>query len=358
MCGPTRRARALEERKVKCLVWDLDQTLWEGVLLEGGGGRLRPGVLETLQTLDQRGILHSLASRNDSDLARRRLEEFGLWEYFLAPEIGWGAKSASMAAIARALNLGLDSLAFVDDQPYEREEVAFSHPEVLCLPASEIPRIPERAEFQPRLKTVDSARRRHLYRLDLERREEERHFPGPREDFLATLGMVFTLHPASEEDLERAEELTVRTHQLNTTGETFSLEELRGFCRSPGHLLLVGDLEDRFGPYGRIGLALVECGAQAWTLRLLLMSCRVLGRGVGTVMLHRLMEAAFARGLPLRAWFRPNGRNEMMRSTLRFAGFREAAREGELRILQVGPRAVPGPPAYLELRGGIPGAAG
>ncbi len=344
----------MADRKVKCLVWDLDDTVWEGILLEGDPLRLRPGVAETIGTLDRRGILQSVASRNDPDQARRRLEDFGLWDYFLVPVIGWGPKSEAVEAIRRALNLGVEAMAFVDDQAFELAEVGFCHPQVLCLEASRVGQIPDMPEFQPLYATPDAARRRHLYRLDLARQQEESEFQGPREDFLAGLDMVFTIAPASREDLERAEELTVRTHQLNTTGQTYSLEELDAFRTSAEHLLLVAELRDRFGPYGKVGLALVDCGPEAWTVRLLLMSCRVAGRGVGTIMLHRLMEAAFRRSLPIRAHYRPTGRNQAMLTTYRFAGFREVAREGDLQILQAMPHPVPPPPSYVRLLGGVP----
>lgn len=344
----------MTDRKVKCLVWDLDNTVWDGVLLEGDRLHLRPGVLDTIRALDRRGILHSVASRNDPDQARLQLQQFGLWDWFLAPRIGWGPKSAAVEAIRKALNLGMEAMAFVDDQAYELAEVGFCHPQVLCLEAARVGEIPDMPEFQPLYVTAEAGRRRHLYRLDLERQAEEGRFPGPREDFLAGLGMVFTLAAASRQDLERAEELTVRTHQLNTTGQTYSLEELDAFRTSPGHLVLVAGLEDRFGPYGQIGLALVDCGSEAWTVQLLLMSCRVAGRGVGTIMLHRLMEAAFRRGLPIRAWFRPTGRNQAMLTTYRFAGFREVARQGDLQILQARPGPVPPPPHYVTLWGGVP----
>lgn len=338
------------ERKIKCLVWDLDDTLWIGTLLEGDELVLRPGVREVIRTLDERGILQSVASRNDPARVRERLEAWGLWEYFLHPRCGWGPKSEAVEAIRAALNLGREAMAFVDDQAFEREEVRFSWPEVLCLDAAELERIPDLPEFQPISVTPEAAGRRELYRLDMHRQEAEAAFSGPRDDFLATLGMVFTLWRASAEDLRRAEELTVRTHQLNTTGQTYDLAELEGFRASPRHRLLLGGLEDRFGPYGTVGLALVEGEPEAWRLRLLLMSCRVMGRGVGTVMLHRIMRAAFDRGLPLRADFRLNGRNDMMLATLRFAGFRELERQGDLRVLELRPVAVPPPPPFLAVR--------
>lgn len=118
-----------------------------------------------------------------------------------------------------------------------------------------------------------------MYRADQVRAGVEREYSGPKEDFLATLDMRFTIARATGEDLRRAAELTVRTSQLNTTGYTYSYEELDAFRESPGHELLVARLADRYGPYGTIGLVLVERGRDAWRIKLLLMSCRVMSRG-------------------------------------------------------------------------------
>jgi FkbH-like protein len=340
----------MEARRIKCLAWDLDDTLWTGVLLEGGGASLKPGVADAIRMLDERGILQSIASRNDATAAQERLRALGVEDMFIHPQIGWGAKSEALDTLRAELNIGFEALAFIDDQPYERAEVAFSHPEVLCLSPEDLPSLGGRVEFQPRFVTEDSRRRRMLYRVDMKRKAEEAEFSGPKEEFLATLNMAFTIRPARKEDLQRAEELTQRTHQLNTTGQTYDYHELEALAGSDRHLLLVAELEDRFGPYGTVGLALVECD-EAWTIKLLLMSCRVAARGVGTVLLHFIMRLARDRGRTLRAEFRSNGRNEMMRMTYGFAGFREVARKGGLQLLEASPdRPVPSPPSYLELR--------
>ncbi len=346
--------RMADAKKIKCLVWDLDNTLWEGTLLEGDELKLREGVAELLAELDRRGILLSLASRNDSAEAQAILERLGLWEYFLLPQINWGNKSDSLETIAKGLNLSLDSFAFIDDQPYELAEVANSHPEVMCLSASQIGQIAAMPAFNPEFVIPDSAGRRQLYRLDLQRQQVESSFGGPREDFLRSLDMRFTIHPAQEGDLQRAFELTVRTHQLNTTGRTYSYEKLDCFRQSSDHLLLVAELSDRFGPYGKIGLALVELQPEFWHIRLLLMSCRVVGRGVGTVLLHRIMEAAFKQGKRVRADFKANGRNDMMLTTYRFAKFRTLSRDEEgMALMEAQPYAVPVTPEYLRLSGGF-----
>ncbi|MEV5880466.1 HAD-IIIC family phosphatase [Streptomyces sp. NPDC052101] len=340
---------AKSAQTVKCVVWDLDNTVWDGVLLEDGDVTLRPAVVEVIRTLDERGILHSIASRNDHEAAMAKLEEFGLAEYFLYPQINWGNKSDSVRAVAEAINIGIDTLAFVDDQPFERDEVRFAHAEVLCIDAADAGAIPQLPEMQPRFVTGDSRERRHLYRADARRKQAEDTHQGTDEEFLASLDMRFTIAAAQERDLQRAEELTVRTHQLNATGYTYSYEELDAFRRSPDHDLLVAGLEDRYGTYGRIGLALVERGTGAWTVKLLLMSCRVMSRGVGTVLLGHLIRAAHEAGVALRAEFVPTDRNRTMYVTYKFSGFREVAKDGGLTVLEHDGARLPEFPPYMDV---------
>ena len=320
------------------MVWDLDHTLWDGTLLEGDDVRLRPGVRELLETLDSRGILQSVASKNDYDAAMEKLKELGVAGYFLYPQIHWSSKAGSVEKIAKSINIGLDTVAFIDDQAFERDEVKHSHAEVLTLDASEVGEVSERQEFEPRFITDESSLRRAMYQADIERNVAEEGFEGPQEDFLADLDMKFVLGPAKEEDLKRAEELTVRTNQLNTTGYTYSYDELAKIRQSDDHLLYVAGLDDRYGTYGKIGLALVEKGKDFWTVKLLLMSCRVMSRGVGTIMLNHILQLAKDAGVKVRAEFLSNNRNRMMLVTYKFGGFREIDRKGDLISLRARPR--------------------
>ncbi|MFD4482545.1 HAD-IIIC family phosphatase [Streptomyces sp. NPDC058471] len=334
---------------VKCVVWDLDNTVWDGVLLEDGEVTLRPGVVDVIRTLDERGILHSIASRNDHDAAMAKLEELGIAEYFLYPQINWGNKSDSLRTVAETINIGIDTLAFVDDQPFERDEVRFAHEQVLTIDALDVAGIPALARMQPRFVTADSRERRHLYRADARRKQAEDTHHGTDEEFLASLGMRFTIEPAQERDLQRAEELTVRTNQLNATGYTYAYEELDAFRRSPDHDLLVAGLEDRYGTYGKIGLALVERGDGVRTVKLLLMSCRVMSRGVGSVLLRHLIAEAHGAGERLRAEFVPTSRNRTMFVTYKFAGFREVEKHGEVSVLEHDGTHLQGFPPYMDV---------
>lgn len=328
-------SKTKEDKKVtKCVVWDLDNTLWDGVLLEDGDVKVKDNVLDVIKTLDGRGILQSIASKNDHEQVDLKLREFGLSDYFLYPQVNWNSKASSIEKIAKSINIGLDAVAFVDDQPFEREEVKFSLPSVLCLDVADVSNMLDMPEMNPRFITEDSKIRRQMYQSDIERNKAEAEFVGPQDEFLATLDLRFTLGPAQEEDLKRAEELTLRTNQLNTTGYTYSYDELNEFRQSDQHLLLIASLTDKYGTYGKIGLALVEFGEEHWTLKLLLMSCRVMSRGVGTIMLNYIMRLAKEAGKKVRAEFISNGRNRMMYVTYKFGNFREVERHGDLIVFE------------------------
>jgi FkbH-like protein len=335
--------------RIKCVVWDLDGTVWDGVLLEGDDVALRPGVREHLERLDQLGILHSVASKNDADAALAKLRELSIDELFLYPRISWNAKSHSIRLIAKEINIGLDTIAFVDDQEFERAEVSAVLPEVTCVDPAGLTEALRQPRFRPRFVTDESAMRRQLYRTAATRDDAEREFVGTSEDFLAQLDMTLTIRPAGPQDLRRAEELTVRTNQLNATGRTYSHAELDSLRTSGDHHLLVASLQDRFGAYGTIGLALVQTGDPNWHLRLLLTSCRVMSRGVGTAMLGHVMRMAAAAGGRLLADLVDTGRNRMMRITYGFAGFREIGRTGEDILLAANLDEIPRPARYLRL---------
>lgn len=339
-----------DKKIIKCIVWDLDNTLWHGILLEHEKVSLRENIVNLIQTLDNRGILQSIASKNEPNTAISKLEEFGLKEYFLYPQINWNSKAASLKEIARLLNIGLDAIAFIDDQLFELEEVKFSLPEIFCINADEIGNILYMPVMNPRFVTEDSQIRRLMYLSDIERQDAEKEFVGTPDKFLATLKMNFTISSAQEEDLQRAEELTLRTNQLNTTGYTYSYDELNHFRCSENHKLLIASLEDKYGSYGKIGLVLIEYQAEIWTIKLLLMSCRVMSRGVGTIMLNHVMSLAKSSNVRFLAEFVSNDRNRMMYISYKFAGFKEIDKNGDLVIFENDLSRIQEMPEYINFQ--------
>jgi FkbH-like protein len=349
LCTNTNISEERNSKKIKCVVWDLDNTVWKGILIEDRDITVNNKVLKVIKELDNRGILQSIASKNDYAIAMKKLEELGIEEYFIYPQINWGPKSESVDIIAKSINIGIDTIAFIDDQAFELEEVNFTHSEVLCIDVSKIEEILEMEEMKPIFITEDSKLRRLLYKNDIKRNKIEEKFDGNKEEFLASLNMRLSITEAKEEDLMRVEELTVRTHQLNASGYTYSYEELKEFIASNKYKLLVVELNDKFGTYGKIGLALLECEAQYWTIKLFIMSCRVISRGVGSVVLNYIMQLAKDNNVKLRADFVSTDRNKMMYVAYKFAGFNQIDVRGNLIILENSLDKIQKCPTYIKI---------
>ncbi len=306
---------------LKCLVWDLDNTLWQGTLLEDDEVTLPDAIRDVVVELDSRGILQSVASKNDHETAWARLESLGIAEYFVLPRIGWGPKSDSVRQIADTLGFALATIGFIDDRPAERAEVAYHLPEVRCYEAESAQLLPARAEFTPSARTVDSRRRRQMYQAGFRREAARAEADGPDEEFLRSLELELRIGRATDGELSRVEELTLRTSQMNATGVHYSDGDLRRLLTDPGHEILVVTLTDRFGPHGAIGVLLLERHPETWHLKLLATSCRVVSFGAGATILNWLIDEAARAGTHLVADFRPTERNRMMEIAYRFAGF-------------------------------------
>lgn len=328
--------------KIKCVVWDLDETLWSGTLLENEEVKLKPSIKHILFELDKRGILQSIASKNDRQKVMDKLKLFKIDHLFLYTEINWNPKSKSINNISENLNINKESILFIDDQAFEREEVKMAFPNVKLLASEKYLELLTDPRLIPNFITDDGKRRREMYVEESMRNIEESKYEGTPEEFLKSLDMNFVISEAKEDDLKRAEELTVRTNQLNATGKTYDYEELNNFRKSKNHLLLVCDLEDRFGSYGKIGLALIEKEDDYWTIKLLLMSCRVMSRGVGTILLTCILEEAKKNVDKVYAEFKETDRNRMMYITYKFANFVEnnSMLENDLSLIQKYPEYV------------------
>ncbi|GLZ27946.1 hypothetical protein Lesp02_01360 [Lentzea sp. NBRC 105346] len=306
---------------VKCLVWDLDNTLWRGTLLEDDAVVFDDAVRDVIVELDSRGVLQAVSSKNDHDLAWAKLVELGVAEYFVAARIGWGPKSAAVREIADELGFAPATIAFVDDQPVERAEVAHHLPAVRCYPAERVLDLAALPEFSPEVVTVDARRRRSMYQAARRRDHERAGFTGPDEDFLRSLDLVMEIVPATADLVSRVEELTRRTSQMNATGVHYSQETLCGVLDQ----VLVVTMSDRFGSHGAVGVVLLERGPAVWHLKLLATSCRVVSFGAGAVILRWLADQAARAGTHLVADFRRTERNRIMEIAYRFAGFTDDA---------------------------------
>jgi methoxymalonate biosynthesis protein len=339
---------------IKCVVWDIDNTLLDGVYLESGEQPppANPVLLGVMRELAGRGILQAVASKNPPAAAGYVAQLAGL--NFAAAECGWDAKPEALRRIAAGLGVVEAEMAFVDDDMLERAEVAAALPGVLVLTPEDAAEAASWPRFSPPVVTAEARRRGRLYAERSRRQAAASQFGGSRAEFLRHVGTRVTIAPAAAADLPRLHELSVRTHQLNSAGEPLTEEELGSLLCSAGHDVTTVRLADDFGDDGLVGAAIGVPGGQPseMTVPLVMMSCRALGRGTLDALLAWLCRSAAGSGATrLQVPCRLTDRNVPFRLALVAAGFRAepGSRSRDGRVLFSRPLAddLPAVPDYV-----------
>jgi methoxymalonate biosynthesis protein len=313
---------------VKVVVWDLDETLWDGTWLElPAVPEPRREAIDLARELSARGVLNCVATRNPPSQATELEAEPWFAESFVDAEVGWGPKADSIRALADRLDLGIDTFVYVDQDPFERAQIENALPEVRALDLDEL-----RAELDASAPaaTPEARRRTALYRQRRERAHAEAEFTGTCEEFLRSCELRVSIAEAAAEDADRLAELMQRTRQYNSSGAEWPLDEVRARIGDPGWLVATVRLSDRFGDYGLVGAAFVDRGEGV--VHSLTISCRAAGRGVLDALIGWLAQQVGSLRIPVR----PNERNVPLRLGLRALGL---SRTGE--TFHVDPAAAP-----------------
>lgn len=306
--------QALPAHKVKCVVWDLDRTLWEGILIEDGAENIKVNeeAVALIKELDRRGILNAVCSKNDRQPAKAKLEELGLWEYFVDAQINWQPKSVNIEAIAHNLNIGLDTFAFIDDSAFEREQVHQALPMVRCFEEKQIPHLLEEACLDVPV-TEDSQKRRQTYFMLAKRKEEEAKWTGDIDEFLRSCKMVLTLGKPEEKEIMRCFELLQRTNQLNISGRRLTLEEVEALIINESVDTYVMICQDIFGEYGIVGFVAIDKSHGLPTITDLVISCRVANKKVEHSLILWLGKHYQEMGYSqMNAYFKPSKKNGLL----------------------------------------------
>jgi FkbH-like protein len=306
----------------KCVVFDLDNTLWDGILLEGAV-TLRAKVAETFRAFDERGILLSAVSKNAPDDALAQLRRFGLEEYLLHPAIGWGPKSEGVKHVAEQLDIGIDTLIFVDDNPFERAEVADVLPAVEVLPDTALATLLDHPRLQGAV-TEESRRRRSMYKEAGARAEAAAAYGDDYQAFLRACGVEVEIRPPAAADFERVTELVQRTNQLNFSGRKYKAEEVQALLADRSREKYVVRCRDRYGDYGIVGFCLAMRYGGGVRIQDLMLSCRVQGKFVEEALFAHLARHPDWRARFIEVNFVPTARNGAARAVLDALGFAES----------------------------------
>jgi FkbH-like protein len=312
LARPVSEAGDAPAPKVKCVAWDLDNTLWTGTLIEDGADRCDPRaeMIEVVRALDERGILQTVVSKNDHDAAWSVLQDAGIADYFLYPAINWGSKSENLKQIATRLNIGLDTFAFVDDSQFERSEVRKALPMIRVYADTEIADALRARQFDVSV-SAESRERRRSYLDNMKREQVLARFSGDYLDFLRSCGLVVNIFtPDNEAQRARCLELVHRSNQLNLSTQRYSAEEFAALFSDPTTRGLAIECHDHFGAYGIVGFATVVDSPSDATVKDLVLSCRVARKRVEHSFFRWLANEVVQRGgSTLRATFVPTERN-------------------------------------------------
>lgn len=267
---------------VKLVIWDLDETFWNGTLSEGGATPIDEHV-EMVRTLVERGIMCSICSKNDPDDARIRLEEMGIWDLFVFPHIAWSPKGQAIAKIIEDMGLRAENVLFVDDNALNLQEALYFNEGLMvweCVgPMTDFLDYPEFTG-----KDDSGHSRLAQYRMMEAKRAEQSQSGLSNMDFLRQSGIKVRLITDLEDRMDRVVELLNRTNQLNFTKKRIQSEadraELERLLRVPGiHAGLV-EVQDRYGDYGIVGFFCVEMRFDRNRLHHFAFSCRTLNMGI------------------------------------------------------------------------------
>lgn len=294
----------------KCIVLDLDNTLWGGAIGEDGFDGIKlslsaPGAAfvafqQALLDFYNRGIILAINSRNNFKEAIKVIQTHPNMilkeRHFAAMRINWKDKATNLIDLAKELNVGLDSMVFLDDDPTNRMLIKTTLPEV------EIPDLPANplnyAKFLMSLPyfalaaiTDEDKMRGNLYVTERLRQEAEKSF-NDRRGFLKNLGLELQIFVDDDSSVARLAQLTEKTNQFNINKCPMTEQEIRELIRNPKYKVLHGRLTDRFGDHGITSLAIVENKKDRWNIKYFLMSCRVIGRGVEEALLSFIAKLA------------------------------------------------------------------
>jgi FkbH-like protein len=310
---------SLNKKRKKCLVLDLDNTLWGGVIGEDGmdgielaefkeGARYKD-FQKRLKELKEMGILLAICSKNNPEDAMEVIRNHKHMvlreEDFVCFKINWEPKSKNIEEIAAELNIGIDSLVFIDDNPVEREGVREN------LPHVSVPEFPKdtsnlesfaheiyRKYFYTLDNTIEDKSKTKMYR-DNVKRSTEKAASTDLESFFRGLQTQICIWEVQEADIKRAAELTQKTNQFNLTTRRYTEQGIRNFVMSEDFIVYIASVNDKYGDNGKVCLVIVKSDGKTALIDSFIMSCRVMGRFIEDQIIDYIESDLILRGIEI-----------------------------------------------------------
>lgn len=336
----------------KCIVLDLDNTLWGGIVGEDGFNGIKLGpeppgnsfmeFQRVLLSLHQRGIILAINSKNNFEDAMQVIKEHPYMilkeENFASMRINWKDKVSNMKELVKEINIGLDSLVFIDDDPVNRELIKTSFPEILVVDLSNDPStytsvIENMIDFSVLNITDEDRDRGKMYSKQkiINKLEES---ATDLKSFLSQLELKIFIKNVDEFTLPRVSQLTLKTNQFNLTTKRYQESDIKNMVQDPNFIVGCAQVEDKFGDNGITGVFIIKKeNKKEWILDTFLMSCRIMGRdieiGIITYIINKAKESGVEK---IKASFLPTQKNKPVEDFLPNCEFKK---DGEFWIYTV-----------------------
>ncbi len=284
--------------KIKLVVWDLDNTLWNGTVYysDKNSIKLKPGTDAALKELMKRGIKNTICSKNYYEDAEKMLDKFEIKKYFDSAEVNWGLKSDNIKRLIQKYNVHPSEVCFVDDDAFQRAEVLSQLPDLNAIELGDPLDILSLDFMKLEHETEEDKERVKILKEQRNRDEAEKSHTGDYKEFLKSCDIKMVIRKVEENDWDRVVQLFNRTNEMNTTGNRYELDKLKEQYDNGEIEVYVSELTDKFGDYGLIAECLIDTRTKDWEIKDLTVSCRTMGRGIGSALLIAMMHKAKERG--------------------------------------------------------------
>ena len=334
--------KPFSSKNKKCIVLDLDNTLWGGIVGEDGfdgielghtsNGKAFVDFQKHLLSLWHQGIILAINSKNNYDDAMKVIQEHPNMilreKNFASIQINWNDKAQNLNQIASEINIGTNSMVFFDDDKINQERIKQEFPEVLTI---ELPKdssqyssiLKEINDFNVLQRTDEDAKRGEMYAQQRERNELKQSISNI-DDFLKQLNIQVKIKKSNEFLIPRISQLTLKTNQFNLTTKRYHEEEIREFTNNKNYEVGCAQVEDKFGDNGITGVYIVDKNEKNWIIDTFLLSCRIMGRGIEDAILSQILKDAKQNGVEeVRAKFIPTEKNKPSENFLSDFGFKK-----------------------------------
>lgn len=303
---------------VKCIVFDLDNTIWNGTLDANDDIRLNDWVIKYLENAFEKGIILAVASKNNYEQAHKKIVELGIEKYFYKLYISWDDKYKSIKDLAKNLNISEEHILFVDDSDIELAEAIYYIPKLQILNVKNISLLTKYMK-NITIITEETKNRNKIYRILEQRKKKEKEMS--KEEFLRYCNIKIDIRLANQEDFYRIEELLSRTNQMNLNNRILTVEELKKINNKKEYSIFTVRMKDIFADYGIVGTTIVKEDENTIEIRYLAISCKVEGRNIGKSVIEFIKKLAKDREKNIEAKYIYNLKNEKLQALFVLNGF-------------------------------------